>query len=176
MGDDIHWCPICGQRATELWKDIKGYEGLYKISNYGRVKSLPRNGTVNKEKIIKNFEDRYGYLYVSLNRANTKKKEKVHRLVAKAFIHNPNLYEQVNHIDENKKNNYVKNLEWCTAKYNQNYSNYKTYKKIRCLNTNIVYKSIIEASKKLNIDNSGISKVCKGKRGKINGLKFEYLR
>ena len=174
--DSMNWCSICGQRGTEVWKDIKGYEGLYKISSCGRVRSLPRNGTISKEKIIKNFEDRYGYLYVSLNKANAKKKEKVHRLVAAAFIDNLNLYEQVNHIDENKKNNHVKNLEWCTAKYNQNYSNYKIYKKVRCLNTNIVYKSITEASKQLNVDNSGITKVCKGKIKKIKGLEFEYVR
>lgn len=176
MTREIHFCRECGTSLLEEWKDVKGYEGIYKISNLGRIKSLPRNGTIKTERILRVFEDRYGYLYVSLNKNNSKKKEKVHRLVATAFISNPNSYEQVNHIDENKKNNHVENLEWCTAKYNQNYSKYKAYKKVKCLNTNIIYKSILDASIKLNVDRSSISKVCRGKRNDVNGFKFEYER
>lgn len=158
----------------EIWRDVKGYEGLYQVSNLGEVRSLPRNGTINKIRIIKKFTDKYGYLYVSLNKCNQKKKKKLHRLIAEAFIPNPNNYPVVNHIDENKKNNNIDNLEWCSVKYNQNYSNYKTFKKVKCLNTGKMYDSIKKASEDNGLDSSGISKVCKGIRKSVGGLQFEY--
>lgn len=104
----------------EEWRDIKGYEGLYQISNLGRVKSLRDNHGNYREKIL-NPSNRKGYLIVSLCRKGRKREFKVHRLVALHFIDNPNNYSQVNHKDENKENNRVDNLEWCTPKYNSNY-------------------------------------------------------
>lgn len=101
----------------EIWKDIKGYEGLYQVSNYGRVKSFKHN----KEKLRKEVKDNMGYLIVNLSKNGNKKIYKIHRLVAEAFLQNPNNYPQVNHKDENKINNRADNLEWCTAKYNSNY-------------------------------------------------------
>lgn len=98
----------------EIWKDIDNYIGKYQISNLGRVKSLPRNGTICSERILKIQKDRKGYSYVSFH----KKKFKVHRLVAQAFIPNPTNKPEVNHIDENKENNIVENLEWNTSKEN----------------------------------------------------------
>lgn len=105
----------------EIWKDIAGYEGLYEVSNLGRVKSLITN------KILKpSFDGKKNYLFVGLYKKGVKTKLiNVHRLVAMAFIPNPNNYPQVNHIDENKINNRADNLEWCTIKYNSNYGNAK---------------------------------------------------
>lgn len=96
----------------EEWKTIKEFPN-YKVSNYGRVFSKYKNG------LLKQFNDAYGYFQVNLNRHS----KKVHRLVAEAFIPNPNHLSEINHKDENKHNNKVSNLEWCTSKYNMNYGN-----------------------------------------------------
>ena len=104
----------------EYWKPVVGYEGLYMVSNWGRVKSMNYNHS-GKERILKLIPNRYGYLYVNLYKNNIKKKYLVHRLVAEAFIDNPDNLPQVNHRDENKLNNNVDNLEWCTNEYNINY-------------------------------------------------------
>ena len=102
----------------EIFKDIPGYEGLYQVSNIGRVKSLPRNGTINKERIL-NQENSKGYKRVSLNKNNKAKHFSVHRLVAEAFIPNPLNKPQIDHINTVKDDNRVINLRWCTAKENQ---------------------------------------------------------
>ena len=104
----------------ESWKDIEGYEGLYQVSNKGRVKSLNYHNT-KKEKILKTFIVGNGYLQVNLYKNKTIKSFYVHRLVAKAYLPNQQNLSCVNHIDENKQNNSVENLEWCTHKYNTNY-------------------------------------------------------
>jgi hypothetical protein len=113
---------------NEIWKDVSGYEGLYQVSNLGNVKSLDRmeklkNGAIRKRqgRYLSLKVDKYGYLIAVLTKNARHKDFKVHRLVAAAFIGNPNDYDQVNHKDENKKNNVVTNLEWCNAKYNTNY-------------------------------------------------------
>lgn len=105
---------------TEIWRPIYGYEGLYEVSNLGRVKSLG-NDKSRKEKILKPHKHRKGYLVVNLYRNGKMKNFLVHRLVAEAFIPNPYGFEQVNHRDENKANNCSSNIEWCSAKYNTNY-------------------------------------------------------
>ena len=162
----------------EQWKPIKGYEELYEVSNLGRVKSLPRNGTIKEEKILKQYVDRYGYLYVGLRNKKVKKC-KVHRLVAEAFIFNPNNLPQVNHKDENKQNNCVNNLEFCTSKYNVNYGHRaeKVSKKVVCIKFNgekQIFKSSTEAGKTLSIDSSSITKCCKGKRETAGGYVWRY--
>lgn len=103
----------------EIWKEIKGYPN-YMVSNMGRVKSLNYNHT-GREKIMKPSVSKRGYLLICLHKNRKVKYFKVHRLVAQAFISNPNNYPQVNHKDENKQNNCAQNLEWCDAKYNSNY-------------------------------------------------------
>ena len=104
----------------EVWKDVKGFEGLYKVSNKGNIKSLNYNKTKKEKKLCK-VKYKSGYLYVNLWKQCKQKNYAVHRLVAQAFIENPNNYHCVNHKDENKQNNVVSNLEWCTYKYNCNY-------------------------------------------------------
>ena len=101
----------------EIWKDIQGYEGLYRVSNLGRVKSFHKA----KEHILSPGKDKDGYFQVQLYKNGINKMRKVHRLVAQAFISNPNNLPQINHKDENKQNNNVDNLEWCTNEYNHNY-------------------------------------------------------
>ncbi len=102
---------------TEVWKDIDGYEGEYQVSNLGRVRSL-KSSIVLKPMVATN-----GYLVVCLWKDNVQRKYCIHRLVALAFIPNPENLSDVNHIDEDKKNNVVSNLEWCTHLYNMNYGN-----------------------------------------------------
>lgn len=104
----------------EIWRDIEGYEGLYQVSNIGRVKSLMfRNNkySISREKIMA-CTIRSGYYVLVLRKNKERKSEQVHRLVAKAFIPNPNNLLIVNHKDFNRRNNNVQNLEWCTQKQN----------------------------------------------------------
>ena len=102
------------------WKDIPGYEGKYQVSNTGQVRSLNYGGA-GKTKILKQNINRRGYCSVPLSKNGKCKKYSVHRLVAQAFIPNPNNYPVVNHKDENPANNAVWNLEYCTQQYNCNY-------------------------------------------------------
>lgn len=107
----------------EIWKPVKDFEGLYEVSNFGRVRSFEK-GCNHPEMILKPIVKSDGYTLVNLYYAHRKFKARyVHRLVAQAFIPNPNNYPQVNHKDENKQNNRAENLEWCTAHYNWHYSN-----------------------------------------------------
>lgn len=104
----------------EIWKDIENYEGLYQVSNYGRVKSLPRmyaqkHGII--EKILK-LQDSNGYLKCQIYKNGKQKRYFLHRLMAIAFIPNPNFLPCINHIDGNKLNNKIENLEWCTRSQN----------------------------------------------------------
>lgn len=114
----------------EVWKPIEGYEGLYEVSNFGRIKSLRRDvaipnqrlGTVGyrtyPERIKPCVKNRYGYYQVTLSKEAKSRTFRVHRLVALAFIPNPDNKPYINHIDGNKKNNRIENLEWCTASEN----------------------------------------------------------
>ena len=113
---------------TEQWKVIEGYEGLYEVSSFGRVKSLERHihhgsyAYKRKERMLKQFSDRDGYLRVNLSKEKKGKTVLVHRLVANAFIENKEKLPLVNHKDFNRTNNAVENLEWCSDKYNVQYS------------------------------------------------------
>lgn len=106
---------------NEIWKPVVGYEGLYEVSNKGRVRGT--NTYSHKEPIIlSQYKRKDGYRSVNLSKNNLKRTRTVHRLVATAFLPNPDNLEMVNHKDENRENNTVENLEWCTRAYNQNYS------------------------------------------------------
>ena len=106
---------------NEEWRDIEGYEGLYQVSNLGRVKSLNCRGHKGCIGILTPRFDGKGYEMVALYKEGKARNTKVHRLVAQAFIPNPNNYPQVNHKDEDKTNNCVDNLEWCDTQYNNTY-------------------------------------------------------
>lgn len=108
----------------EIWKPIKGFEGSYEVSNYGNVRSLDRmvkclNGYEHRNgKMLKPHKNKKGYMSVSLGKNNQKL---VHRLVAEAFVPNPDNLPIINHIDENPSNNFSSNLEWCDYSYNNSY-------------------------------------------------------
>lgn len=104
----------------EIWKDIPDYEGLYMVSNLGRVKSLPKH--YHNEIILKNKNTKDGYFETALRKNNKTKWIRTHRLVAIAFIPNLENKEQVNHKDGNKRNNNVNNLEWCTLQENKEHA------------------------------------------------------
>lgn len=176
----------------EIWKDIEGYEGLYQISNLGRVRSLDRiinfkNGRSRlfKGKIFNLSKDTNGYLYAPLCKNGKYKNKSVHRLVAQAFLPNPNNLPYVNHKDENKTNNCIENLEWCTPKYNTNYGTsikrriIKQSKQVVMLDLkgNIIttYPSIAEINKQLNYKKSAICECCNQKRKTAYGYNWKYL-
>lgn len=118
----------------EIWKPVKGYEGYYEVSNLGRIKALTRtvqgktrNGKpcprIVKEHIMHQPNCTNGYKQIALSKDSEVKMYRVHRIVAEAFLDNPKNYPEVNHIDEDKTNNCVTNLEWCSHAYNQCYGN-----------------------------------------------------
>lgn len=159
---------------NENWKDIEGYEGLYQVSDQGRVLNIKKN------RIITPFKSGCGYLYVSLN----KKDYRVHRLVAKAFLLNPNNYSIVNHKDENKANNRVDNLEWCTQKYNINYGTIKVRKgkrrgqKIKQMALDgklITIWSSVKEAKKEGYNDRAIYLVCEDKRKTHKGYLWAFV-
>lgn len=156
---------------------MPGYEGLYKVSNKGRVYGLAR-------KMMMHPEVSNGYLRVTFTVDKKKKKYNVHRLVAAAFIENPNNYPQINHKDENRGNNCVENLEWCTARYNINYGNRNTKvsnrAKMVCQLSDdgevvAVHRSVMKASKDLNLDYSVIYKCCRGEINHAYGYIWKYV-
>ena len=168
----------------EIWKDIKGYDG-YQVSNLGRVWS------VRSQSYLKGGINHRGYCSVQMRANNGKyKREYIHRLVALTFIPNPIGYPQVNHKDENKLNNTVENLEWCSPTYNNNYGtkiqrqtqnhNYPKLgqhpaaRKVQCIELDIIYDCAKSASLALGIDNSDIGKVCKGKLKTAGGYHWRY--
>lgn len=177
----------------EIWKPIKDYEGLYEISNFGNVKILARNYTrynylTKRYNIIKVKEKKTqgtingGYRRICLTKNKVEKNKHIHKLVAEAFIPNPNNYSYVNHIDGNKQNNYIDNLEWCTL-YQNNTHAYKTGLRKSTDITPILqydlegnfireYKSINEASKETNLDIRHISRNINGIGKQIGGYKF----
>lgn len=174
-------------KEKEIWKPIEGYEGIYEISNLGRVKSLARLDTIGRrirERIMKCQPDKDGYLNITLSNKGCKKTYLLHRLVAMHFVDNPNGYNEINHIDTDSSNPVASNLEWCTRKYNVNYADAieKTIKsnskKVNQLSLDGKYikthESIKSAAKEAQIPDSNISACCKGKRSTAGGFKWEY--
>lgn len=162
----------------EIWRDIEGFEGLYQVSNLGRVKSSYTN------RILKGCKDTDGYLYAGLYKNNIRCCKKIHRLVAQAFIPNAENKPQVNHIDENKTNNNINNLEWMTAKENTNHGT-RTERMAKMRSIPIIainlkngestdFCSAKECARQLGLDPSNIAKVLKGRYKQTSGYTFKY--
>ena len=168
---------------TEIWKDIKGYEGLYQISNFGNVMSLNYNRE-KRSQVLKTLTDSGGYKYVSLSKRATKTPKLIHRLVAESFIVNPDNRPEVNHIDGDKSNNRVDNLEWCTPSENVQHAEKMGLKNNRYkvaiyqydLNGRFIreWNSISEAANFYGLYGQNISKCCKKKCKTIGGYIWEY--
>lgn len=143
----------------EEWKDVKGYEGKYQVSNKGRVKALlkwdlNKKQYVNCDQIMQSVDNGKGYLYITLSKEHKRKNHYIHRLVADAFVDNPKELKYVNHIDYNKKNNDASNLEWCTQKENVHHSicNMRHRKSISHTNTGEMYISKTKNRYRIQID------------------------
>ena len=179
---------------NEIWKDIPHYKGLYQISNFGKIKG--RYGHTTKAFYYTNS----GYLMFNLTKNKRIEKKYIHKLVAEAFIPDRTNFKstpyedrtqidldklEVNHKDENKQNNCVDNLEWCTHKYNCNYgtrakkASEKISKKVAQYNLDNVlikiYKSGLEAKKKTKINNTSISRCCYNKQYTAGGFRWRFI-
>lgn len=167
---------------VEIWKDINDYKGRYQVSNFGRVRSLSVKSKTKyfKGDVLVQMQDSMGYACVNLSR----KIHKVHRLVAQAFIPNPDNLPCVNHKDENKTNNAVDNLEWCDHKYNNNYGTRnerirlkRGFTVIQCdLDGNEIrsWVSARQAAKHYRISNGGVSSCCRGECSSYHGYIWRY--
>lgn len=155
---------------NEVWKPVKGYEGLYEVSNTGKIR---RNGY-----LMSQHQCRNGYLRCKLTKNGKPKMKLLHRLVAEAFIPNPDNLPQVNHVNENKTDNRVENLEWCTCQYNINYGHRKEKVKAKELNgirskqveqytiegeLIKVYPSLNEAARQTGLKLSNLNSCCLNK-------------
>lgn len=170
----------------EIWKDVVGYEGYYQVSNFGRVKSLERKIPARKAKraksetIMNQTKNNTGYLMVNLCVNQFRKKFLVHRLVAIAFIPNPDNLPQINHKDENKENNCVDNLEWCNNVYNNNYGRHceniskANGKPVLCVETGEIFRSQRMAAKHIGVDQTQIYRCCNGKRKTTGGYHWKF--
>lgn len=155
-------------------KDIAGYENLYAVTSCGKIWSH------RYKKFMKPRVDKDGYLLINLRKNNKPRTFKVHRLVGEAYISNPENLPQINHKDENKQNNCVDNLEWCTHIYNQNYGTHNERiskaksKSVICVELNIVFDSIKKAGKELGINDICISLACQNKLKTSGGYHWKY--
>lgn len=183
----------------EIWRDIEGYEKLYQVSNFGNVRSLPRN--TKKGRVLKHTRYKNGYLYLNLCKDGKSKHYYIHRLVAQAFLPNPDNLPQVNHRDENPSNNRVDNLEWCTSKYNNNYGSHnqkiseaqrgisrgpyseetKRKKSIPVAQLTkkgeliVIFYGATEAERQTGIAHQSINACCIGKRKSAGGFVWKYV-
>ena len=185
------------QVSTEIWRDVVGYEGYYQVSNQGNVRTLPRtierrNNTdlSLKGRICSQTLSDKGYYTVGLCMNNKVKRVYVHKLVAISFIDNPQNLREINHIDENPKNNKVENLEWCTHRYNMNHGTIRERITKKLLNREDhsipvcqytldgifinEYPSMTEAARQNDILESGVSGACCGKRKTYKGFIWKY--
>lgn len=177
---------------TEEWRDIPNYEGLYQVSNLGRVKSLDRivafkDGRMCKYKgrILSPGTVRGGYQAAHLSKNTSYETKAVHRLVAEAFIPNPKKLPEINHRDRDVTNNNVTNLEWCTRLYNANYDGAveRRVKQMRrriqqrTMDGSVIqeYASVKEASSKTGLSSCNISRAARGMRSHVGGYKWKYI-
>lgn len=171
--------------TKEIWRDIEGYEGLYQVSDQGRVKSLKRKGR-RKERILKLFYSGAGYLNVCLSDGiGGQKWYYIHRLVGETFLPKPEGNDDINHKDEDKTNNNTWNLEWVSRKENCNFgtrneriakANSKPVAQYAKNGTFIkAWPSAAEVKRQLGFDKSSITQVANGKRKTANGYVWKYI-
>ena len=188
---------------VEEWRDVVSFEGAYQVSNLGRVRSLDReipyvnNGTPTvlhyKGKVLKPKPDQDGYLRVSLKFGKKVKLAGIHRLVAQAFLPNPDNLPCVNHKDYHRDNNCVDNLEWCTVDYNNHYSENEnrrphdmyvragkatakyTAHPVKCIQTGRVFSSMIEAERQLGLVSGAVCYSIQLNKPTKEGYTFEKL-
>lgn len=176
--------------SGENWLPVVGYDGLYEVSNLGRVKSLPRKGTRGGY-IYPNYSNNKHYAHVFLTKESKGTTISLHRLVAEAFIPNPENKPQVNHIDGDKANNCVNNLEWVTGRENLDHAysmglkertpreaveaNKRPVRRTDMAGNIKDYSCVKDAELELGIPNQNIIKVCQGKRKHAGGFAWAYL-
>lgn len=180
--------------SIEIWKDIEGYEGMYQVSNMGRARSLDRvkpnsGGQIAKGHILPHSDNGHGYQFVSLWKFNKGRRFYVHRLVASAFVPNPNNFPIINHKDEDKSNNRYDNLEWCTQKYNINYGSRKRRAKesfiangnnrpIDVYDMKGTFLKTVDCSnevcKEIGINRRGLYLACQGVTKSYKGYRFAF--
>lgn len=182
----------------EVWKDVKGYEGIFKISNKGRLKRIKNSPNMPDNNILKGSICMHGYRYYNMKVRDKGKKNKAHRLVAIAFLENPDNLPQVNHIDGNKLNNTAENLEWCDQLHNnrhalatglrkinmehvrkaQRVSAHKQKKRVAQYNLDGTlvgeYDSLQEAAKGFN-SAPNISRACRSKTRTAYGFRWKFI-
>lgn len=162
-------------------KDIEGYEGRYAITEDGQVWSY------YSKSFIYQRTNNEGYKLVRLRKNGQQKLYSVHQLVARTFIPNPNEYTEINHIDENKANNTISNLEWCTHQQNmlsgscrerfteKQKKTHPNRRAVLCVETQKIYSSMKEAQRETGIDNAAISKCCNHKRETAGGFHWKFI-
>ena len=164
--------------------NVYGWDAAIPIEGFPQYR-VDRHGNVynSAKTLLKPMVGRNGYMRVSLNNETTKHKRfLVHRLVASAFIPNPNNLPQINHIDRNKTNNSVENLEWCSPLSNLKHSHViekatvANKQPVRCVTTGETYSSVKEVTKKFGLSHSNIVACCKGRRKSCGGMKWEYVK
>lgn len=165
----------------EEWKEVYGFDILFEISNKGRVRTKHhgKQGYKKEYRYIEPTDNGNGYLRMNVRQNNHPKTIYIHRLVADAFVENPNKYCEVNHKDENKHNNVAENLEWCLHRYNCNYGTRNEKcggkKQIRCKETGIIYESVKHASDVFNVGKTALSNCLKGRSKTCAGYSWEYV-
>ena len=174
--------------TEEVWRDVKGYEGLYQVSNMGRVKSLGRKdrfGRVIKERILEPAVTHNGYLRVGLHVDGKRKMLRVHRLVCEAFHENPDNKSEVNHVNEDKTDNRACNLEWSTRTENCNHGS-RNERVAKALSKPIgqfsldgklikVWQSACEARRQTGFDEGYVGAVARGKFKQAYGFIWKYI-
>ena len=176
----------------EIWKDIKGYEGMYQVSNLGRVKSIRSKDSIGRKRKLGllSLQIHQGYVNTRLMKNGIRKTVRIHRLVAQAFLKRVNGKPEINHIDGNKENNNVKNLEWVSRSENVKHAynnglikqtskrrnDYRSKPIMQILNNEIIneFPSAMEASRKLGFPQGNISRCCRGKQKTAYGYLWKY--